>query len=129
MKRLAALALSAFALGTAAEAQTNGAMLFAQNCSACHQLTGLGIPGAFPALAGDPFVLGDPKNPVYVLLHGRGGMPNFSEDLSDADIAAVLSYVRSAWGNHAQALDTALVAAVRGGGAAPPKERSVLPGH
>jgi len=129
MKRLAALALSAFVLGTAARAQTTGATLFAQNCSACHQLTGLGIKGAFPALAGDPFVVGDPKNPAYVLLHGRGGMPNFSEDLSDADIAAVLSYVRSSWGNHAAPLDAAFVAAVRGGGAAPPKERSVLPGH
>jgi len=129
MKRLAALALGALVLGTAAEAQTTGATLFAQNCSACHQLTGLGIKGAFPALAGDPFVVGDPKNPAYVLLHGRGGMPNFSEDLSDADIAAVLSYVRSSWGNHAAPLDAAFVAAVRGGGAAPPKERSVLPGH
>jgi mono/diheme cytochrome c family protein len=129
MMRFAALVLSALALGTAAEAQTNGATLFAQNCSACHQLTGLGVKGAFPALAGDPFVVGDPKNPTYVLLHGRGGMPNFSEDLSDADIAAVLSYVRSSWGNHAPPLDAALVAAVRGGGAAPPKERSVLPGH
>jgi mono/diheme cytochrome c family protein len=129
MRRLAALALSALAMGTAAEAQTNGATLFAQNCSACHQLTGLGVKGAFPALAGDPFVVGDPKNPAYVLLHGRGGMPNFSEDLSDTDIAAVLSYVRSSWGNHAPPLDASLVAAVRGGGAAPPKERSVLPGH
>jgi mono/diheme cytochrome c family protein len=131
MRRLvASLALlGVIALATETGAQTAGATLFAQNCSACHQLTGLGIHGAFPALAGDPFVLGDAKKPAYVLLHGRGGMPNFSEDLSDADIAAVLSYVRSSWGNHAPPLDAALVASVRGGGAEPPKERSALPGH
>jgi mono/diheme cytochrome c family protein len=131
MMRLAVCAalFGGLALATAVNAQSSGATLFAQNCSACHQLTGLGVKGAFPALAGDPFVVGDPKNPAYVLLHGRGGMPNFSEDLSDADIAAVLSYVRASWGNHAPPLDAALVAAVRGGGAAPPKERSVLPGH
>jgi mono/diheme cytochrome c family protein len=131
MKPLAASAalFGGLTLAWAVNAQTTGATLFAQNCSACHQLTGLGIHGAFPALAGDPFVLGDPKNPAYVLLHGRGGMPNFSEDLSDADIAAVLSYVRSSWGNHAPPLDAALVAAVRGGGPAPPKEKSALPGH
>jgi mono/diheme cytochrome c family protein len=131
MRRLVASAalFGAVALSSMAHAQTTGATLFAQNCSACHQLTGLGIHGAFPALAGDPFVIGDPTRPAYVLLNGRGGMPNFSEDLSDADIAAVLSYVRSSWGNHAPPLDASLVAAVRGGGAAPPKERSVLPGH
>jgi mono/diheme cytochrome c family protein len=131
MMRLAVSAalFGGLALATAVNAQSSGATLFAQNCSACHQLTGLGVKGAFPALAGDPFVVGDPRNPAYVLLHGRGGMPNFSEDLSDADIAAVLSYVRASWGNHAPPLDAALVAAVRGGGAAPPKERSVLPGH
>jgi cytochrome c oxidase cbb3-type subunit 2 len=56
-------------------------------------------------------------------------MPNFSEDLSDADIAAVLTYVRSSWGNHASPLDAALVAAVRAGYASAKTERSALPGH
>jgi mono/diheme cytochrome c family protein len=56
-------------------------------------------------------------------------MPNFSADLSDADIAAVLTYVRSAWGNHAPPVDVAAVAAVRGGVAGPGGDRSLLPGH
>jgi len=108
---------------------TLGAKVFAQNCAACHQASGQGIKGAFPALAGDPFVLGDPKTVAYVPLHGRGGMPNFSEDLSDAEIAAVLTYVRSSWGNHAPPVEVATVAAVRGATDGPPKEKSVLPGH
>jgi mono/diheme cytochrome c family protein len=113
----------------AAPAQTAGATLFSQNCAACHQPNGQGVHGAFPALAGDTFVQGDPKAVASVLLHGRGGMPNFSEDLSNADIAAVLTYVRSSWGNHAAPVDVASVAAVRQGAADPPKDQSALPGH
>jgi mono/diheme cytochrome c family protein len=94
----------------------DGAKLFAQNCSACHQLTGKGIPGAFPALDGDVLVQGPPKGPVTVLLNGRGGMPTFKGELSNAQIASVLTYVRSAWGNHAPAISPAVVAEVRGGG-------------
>jgi mono/diheme cytochrome c family protein len=122
--RAAALAGALFAAGGAL-AQTDGATLFSQNCSACHQIHGQGIAGAFPALAGNTFVQGDPKTVASVLLHGRGGMPNFSADLSDADIAAI----RSAWGNHAPPVDVAAVAAVRGGVAGPGGDRSLLPGH
>jgi mono/diheme cytochrome c family protein len=56
-------------------------------------------------------------------------MPNFSEDLTNEDIAAVLTYVRSSWGNHAPPVDVATVAAVRGSADGPPKDRSALPGH
>ncbi len=111
-----------------ASAQSDGAALFAQNCSACHQPMGQGIPGAFPALAGNKFVQGDPKGPAYVVTHGRGGMPNFSEDLSDAQIATILSYVRSAWGNTAAPLDAVAVASVRGA-PAPPDNQAGLPFH
>jgi mono/diheme cytochrome c family protein len=106
-----------------------GARVFSQNCVACHQASGQGIKGAFPALAGDPFVLGDPKAVAYVPLHGRGGMPNFSEDLTNEDIAAVLTYVRSSWGNHAPPVNVATVAAVRAAADEPSKEKSALPGH
>ena len=127
------LALAAFfaalVAAPAALAQTSGATLFSQNCSACHQAQGQGVPGAFPALAGNTFVQGDQKVVASVLLHGRGGMPNFSDDLSDADIAAVLTYVRSAWGNHAPPVDVAAVEAVRSGAAGSPGDKSVLPGH
>jgi mono/diheme cytochrome c family protein len=113
----AAAAVAGLLAAGAASAQPGdaalGAQVFAQNCAACHQANGEGIKGAFPALAGDPFVLGDPKAIAYVPLHGRGGMPNFSADLSDAEIAAILSYVRSSWGNHAPPIDVATVAGAR----------------
>jgi cytochrome c6 len=120
--------LGAVASAGSALAQSDGAALFAQNCSACHQPMGQGIPGAFPALAGNRFVQGDPKGPAYVVTHGRGGMPNFSEDLSDAQIATILSYVRSAWGNTAAPLDAMAVASVRGA-PAPPDNQAGLPFH
>ncbi len=109
-------------------AQTDGAGLFQQNCSACHQAQGQGVPGAFPALAGNKFVQGDPKGPAYVVTHGRGGMPNFSGDLDDDQIAKILSFVRSSWGNTAAPLNAALVASVRGA-PAPPDDQAGLPAH
>ena len=96
----------------------DGAALFAANCSACHQEKGEGIPGAFPALAGDAFVVGDPMPPVMTLLNGRGGMPSFRDDLKDDQLAAVLSYVRASWGNHAPPVDATTFAAARAGAAA-----------
>jgi len=80
---------------------TDGKNLFAKNCAACHQPTGRGIPGAFPALAGNAFVQGAPADVATVLLKGRGGMPDFSGSLDDGEIAQVLTYVRSSWGNGA----------------------------
>jgi mono/diheme cytochrome c family protein len=78
-----------------------GKSLFAKNCAACHQASGKGIPGAFPALAGNAFVQGAPGDVATVLLKGRGGMPDFSGSLDDGEIAQVLTYVRSSWGNGA----------------------------
>jgi mono/diheme cytochrome c family protein len=121
----AALLLAA----SGAAAGPDGASVFTQNCSACHQVTGKGVPGAFPALDGDPFVKGDPKAVAYVVTHGRGGMPNFSEELTDDEIAAALTYVRSSWSNHASPVDAATVAAARGAGLAARKDPSALPGH
>ena len=120
----------AAALGMAGTAfAQDGATLFTENCAACHQPTGKGVPGFFPPLDGNKVVQGDPKGPAYVLLHGRGGMPNFSEELSDGKMASVLSYVRSAWGNKAPPVDEATVASVRGGPAMPQLDASVLPFH
>jgi len=108
-------ALSAIALANAhAQVQAmDGKALFAKNCSACHQANGKGIPGAFPALAGNTFVQGPATDPATVLLKGRGGMPDFSNSLDDGEIAAVLSYVRSSWGNSAAPLSADQVAAQR----------------
>ena len=82
-------------------------------CSACHQADGRGVPEAFPALAGNAFVQGEARSVASVPLLGRGGMPNFSRRLDDATLAAILSYVRSAWGNSASAITAEQVAALR----------------
>jgi len=108
--RIIFLALLLMAQGAA---RADGKAIFARNCAACHQATGKGIPGAFPALAGNSFVQGESSQVAAVLLKGRGGMPDFSPALSDADIAEVLSFVRSAWGNQAGPLDAQEVAALR----------------
>jgi mono/diheme cytochrome c family protein len=110
------LALAAGLATSPAFAQADGAKLFAQNCSACHQLTGKGIPGAFPALAGDVLVQGPAIGPSKVVLNGRGGMPTFKAELTNQQIASILTYVRSAWGNHAPPVSVAVVAQARGGG-------------
>jgi len=109
-------------------AQSDGASLFAQNCSACHQLNGEGIRGAFPALAENALVNGTPTGLASVVVNGRGGMPAFGNDLSDQDIAAVTTYVRSAWGNHAGPVNSVTVKAVRTGGE-PPADKSAVQAH
>jgi mono/diheme cytochrome c family protein len=107
----------------------DGATLFKQNCSACHQPQGQGVQGAFPALAGNKFVQGEPTKVAYVLLNGRGGMPTFREDLSNEQIAAVLTFVRSSWGNHAGPVTVGIVARAQGGAGRPQDAPSVLPSH
>ncbi|KGF82468.1 cytochrome C [Massilia sp. JS1662] len=99
-KTLLIAALAAWSAAAHAD-NTDGKSLFAKNCAACHQPTGRGIPGAFPALAGNAFVQGAPGDVATVLLKGRGGMPDFSGSLDDGEIAQVLTYVRSSWGNGA----------------------------
>jgi mono/diheme cytochrome c family protein len=112
---LSAIVCAACALGAGAAAaqDADGKSLFARNCAACHQANGKGIPGAFPALAGNGFVQGAPGEVATVLLKGRGGMPDFSGSLDDAEIAQVLSYVRASWGNSAAALSAQEVGAQR----------------
>lgn len=86
--------------------------LYNDNCSACHQTTGKGVKGAFPALAGDPVVQGDAAPLTATVLAGKNEMPAFS-DMSDPDLASVLTYVRSAWGNKGTPVTPADVAAAR----------------
>jgi mono/diheme cytochrome c family protein len=113
----AALLLSGLVMAAAgAGAQTaapSGQAGFEQACAACHQIDGKGIPEAFPALAGNAFVLGSPETVVRTVLDGRGGMPTFRNDLNDEQIATILTYVRSAWGNTASAVPATLVATAR----------------
>ncbi len=124
---VAGCALAGVLLAGPAEAAdpAAGEGLFVANCSACHQRNGQGIPQAFPALAGDALVQDDPKRIVAVLLKGRGGMPAFKAQLTDEQIAAVASYVRGAWGNHADPVPAGLVAAARTEAAAPVADRNL----
>lgn len=114
--KAAMVVIAAFAAAASAPSRAqemDGKALFMKNCAACHQATGKGIPGAFPALAGSKFVQGKGGDVATVLLKGRGGMPDFSDSLSDRDIAAVLTFVRGNWGNKADGLSEADVTALR----------------
>jgi cytochrome c6 len=93
--------------------EIGGKALFLKNCAACHQADGHGIPNAFPALAGNVFVLGGANDVASLLLTGRSGMPNFSKRLNDQDIAALVSYIRNAWGNRAADIAPEQVATLR----------------
>jgi cytochrome c6 len=122
--RLAALVLVAGA-AVPALALADGKSLFNDNCSACHQVTGKGVKGAFPALAGSAFVQGDPKVVTTTVLNGRAGMPAFKDDLTDPDLAAILTYVRASWGNKASAVKPADVAKARLAAKASAKSRGL----
>ena len=116
MKRLfvsVALMCAVVASSQTPAQELDGKALFMKNCAACHQATGKGIPGAFPALAGNAFVQGKASDPASVLLKGRGGMPDFSDTLNDREIATVLTFVRNNWGNKAEPLTEAEVVALR----------------
>lgn len=97
----------------AGEAQAHGETLFNDNCAACHQRTGVGVKGAFPALAGSPFVQGSADELAATVLIGRGGMPAYASELTDAQLADVLTYLRAAWGNKAEPVTAEAVAATR----------------
>ena len=82
-----------------------GEKVFLANCSVCHQATGKGVPGAFPALDASPKVLGAKLDQIHILLNGvmKDGKPtamvSFAKQLSDTDIAAVITYTRNSWTN------------------------------
>jgi len=88
---------------TLAELNERGEKVYASNCVACHQATGKGVPGAFPALVGSPKVVGASADQVAILLNGVQGaaMASFKQ-LSDVELAAVATYTRNAWGNKAE---------------------------
>ena len=86
-----------------ADLTDRGAKVYAANCVACHQATGKGVPGAFPALEGSKLVLGKQEDQIAILLNGKQGtaMASFKQ-LSDVELAAVATYTRNAWGNKAE---------------------------
>ncbi len=107
------------------EKAVDGAVVYAGICQACHQSTGKGLSGVFPPLAQSEWVLGPAERPVSLVLRGLAGplevagaeyngvMPAFGEQLSDKEIAAVVTYIRSSWGNEAYPVDDDLVKTLR----------------
>lgn len=104
--------------------EIDGAQVYAANCVACHQGNGGGVAGVFPPLAGSRWVLGPEDRLVQIMLYGingpievlgtpyQGVMPAFAR-LSDAELAAVTSHVRSSWGNDAAPIGVDAIAAGR----------------
>ncbi|MDZ7734990.1 MAG: cytochrome c oxidase subunit II [Gammaproteobacteria bacterium] len=83
------------------ELMARGEEVYGTNCAACHQANGEGVPGAFPSLTESEIVFGPKADHINVVLHGVDGttMAAFGEQLSDAELAAVITYERNAWGN------------------------------
>ncbi len=107
-----------------AERMDAGKTLFSGTCSVCHQNNGLGLPGAFPPLAGSDYLMADKRRAVEVVLNGLTGpvtvngttynsvMPPMSQ-LNDDEVAHILTYVRNSWGNKGDVVTPAEVAKIR----------------
>lgn len=83
------------------ESMAKGEDVYNTQCAACHQANGEGLPGAFPALKGSAIATGDLAGHLDIVLHGKNGtaMAAFADQLNDAELAAVITYERNAWGN------------------------------
>ncbi len=115
---------TAAAPGAGAPVADKGAATYAQICQSCHQATGLGVEGTFPPLKGSKWLLGNPDVPISIVIAGlqgdiavegkpfNGAMQPWGM-LSDDDIANVLTYARSQWGNTASAVTAAQVTVTR----------------
>jgi cytochrome c oxidase subunit II len=99
MKKLAAKADDPSKVWTLEDIMKRGERVYASNCAACHQATGKGA-GPIKALDGSPIVLNDPSKQIDILLNGaaNGAMPAWRQ-LSDTDIAAVVTYTKNSWSN------------------------------
>lgn len=113
------------AVAAASKKKIDGATIYANNCASCHQNDGQGIQGAFPSLAGATYVTDeDPTRHIRAVLYGMQGvkiegkeysgiMQPFSELLSDEEVAAVINYERTSWGNDAPTITAEDVQKVR----------------
>src|SRR3954452_5169126 len=103
-----------------------GKKIFAANCQTCHQANGLGVAGQYPPLAGSEFTTGGSRRPAMIVLKGLQGpvtvkgqkfgaavMQPWDKTLTDKQIADVLTYERSEWGNNASPVTPEEVAAIR----------------
>lgn len=102
-----------------------GKRVFNTTCITCHQATGQGVPGVYPPLAGSEWATGSEERIIRIVLHGLNGpitvegkeynnaMASLGGALKDDQIANVLTYVRSEWGNNAPPVSAETVAKVR----------------
>jgi mono/diheme cytochrome c family protein len=107
------------------DAKKRGALLYLDNCAACHRPDGRGYEGVFPSLAGNPVVeAGNPLSIISIVLLGsttsrtsttpaQFAMPAFAWRLTDQDAADIISFIRSSWGNDAKPIEAPKVAALR----------------
>ena len=112
------------AAGDVAKLMEQGGALYNTHCGACHQPTGQGLPGAFPPLAESDYLMQSRTRAIETVIKGLTGeievnnqkynavMPGMGH-LSDADIAAILTYVTNAWGNEGSAFAAGEIAKVR----------------
>jgi cytochrome c oxidase subunit 2 len=100
---------------TGDELKARGEKVYAANCVACHQASGKGVPPAFPPLDGSKVVKGPKAGHIDIVLHGRPktAMQAFDKQLSDTEIAAVITYERNSWSNKAGEVQPAEVKARR----------------
>ncbi len=122
-KLLFSIAFITIALQGFSQQADKGKAVFAKTCIACHQATGAGIPGAFPPLAKSDYLNKDVTRAIKQVIKGsngaivvnglkfNGAMP--AQPLTDKDIADVLTYVYSSWGNNKTVVTPAMVKAQR----------------
>ena len=90
-------------LGSSTVAVTlHPAKIYIDRCAVCHQASGAGIPGAFPAITGSKIATGKVSDHIDIIVNGRSGtaMQSFANQLSDKEIAAVVTYQRNGLGNN-----------------------------
>jgi cytochrome c oxidase subunit 2 len=83
------------------ELVAKGESVYNTNCAACHQANGQGIPGVFKPIAGSPIATGDMAGHIEIVMNGKAGtaMQAFGAQLSDVDLAAVITFERNGFGN------------------------------
>ena len=84
------------------ELMAKGEQTYMQHCAACHQPNGQGIPPAFPSLVGQGLAVGNINEHIDIIVNGKAGtaMQAFGAQLNAAELAAVVTYERNAWGNN-----------------------------
>jgi cytochrome c oxidase subunit 2 len=94
-------AASAEKTWTKADLMSHGEKIYTTSCAACHQANGEGLPPVFPGLKGSAIATGDIAAHIDIVVHGKAGtaMAAYGPQMNDADLAAVITYERNAWGN------------------------------